>query len=94
VVVIAAGGLVGFPSSSPHREVASLCPSRASEVVAADYLKGAQQPIRDGALLHAGPGARELSTAVLGLLLGHRVVVLSFSDPPAKPGRNPADLLG
>jgi hypothetical protein len=28
------------------------------------------------------------------LLLGHRVVVLSFSDLPAKPGRNPADLLG
>ncbi|MGB0095133.1 MAG: hypothetical protein WBP81_21680 [Solirubrobacteraceae bacterium] len=47
---------------------------------------------RRGALNGHYPAFRYYS--VLGLLLGHRVVVLSFFDLPAVTGRNPADLLG
>ena len=47
---------------------------------------------RPGALNGHYPAFRYYS--VLGLLLGHRVVVLSFSDLPTEPGRNPTDLPG
>ena len=94
MAMIAVGGLVGCSSSAPHREVASRCPSRAPEVVAADYLQGTEQPISAAPFLRAVPGARELSTARALLVGPHSSIALDAIAITNRVGATAACLMG
>ena len=94
MAMIAVGGLVGCSSSAPHHEVASRCPSRAPEVVAADYLQGTEQPISAAPFLRAVPGARELSTARALLVGPHSSIALDAIAITNRVGATAACLMG
>jgi hypothetical protein len=94
MVVIVVQGLAACSSSSPHRVVASRCPSRAPEVVATDYLHGTQQPISSAAFVHAVPGARELATARALLVGPHSSIALDAIAVTNRVGATAACALG